>query len=56
MKVLVALLILASMALVGCSSKIVGETNTPPPAGGPPANSDHPPGLTDAEKKASEGK
>ena len=56
MKLLIALLILVSLTAVGCSSKIVGETNTPPPAGGPPANSDHPPGLTDAEKNASEGK
>jgi hypothetical protein len=39
------LLLLAAMALIGCQGRIEGETDTPPPAGGPPSDSAaHPPG------------
>ncbi len=38
------MLLFALIALAGCSQNIVGETNKPPPKGGPHGSNRHPPG------------
>lgn len=43
--------LMLGLIVAGCTSRIPGETNTPPPAGGPKGSQRHPPGLTDEEKK-----
>ncbi|MEJ5171329.1 MAG: hypothetical protein WHU10_10100 [Fimbriimonadales bacterium] len=43
------LVLLAAFVAAGCSSKIPGEVDAPPPAGGPKASDRHPPGVTDEE-------
>ncbi|MCX7799412.1 MAG: hypothetical protein N2109_03615 [Fimbriimonadales bacterium] len=46
---LLAVLAICAVALSGCSSKIPGEVDAPPPPGGPKASDRHPPGVTDEE-------
>ncbi|MCA1947181.1 MAG: hypothetical protein LDL55_03580 [Armatimonadetes bacterium] len=46
---LLALLVVSLAVGWGCSSKIPGEVDAPPPAGGPKASDRHPPGVTDEE-------
>ena len=45
------LCLIALFAIVGCASKIEGETSSPPPSGGPKGSAAHPPGLTPEEIK-----
>ena len=37
------------LTLAGCASRIAGETNTPPPKGGPGGSQRHPPGVTEED-------
>lgn len=56
LKAVIALAAFAALLCIGCNSKIVGQTSTPPPPGGPKASERHPPGETQSVLNQDKGK
>lgn len=53
--ILLAVLGLMAALSIGCTSEPTLSDDQAPPAGGPPAQTEHPPGLTDDVKSGGKG-